>query len=114
MGDRTTWFKRKKTRIDVGGAFKAIQKPLDLTKKSNSTSPDSQHLSSLEGSSSRRGASQTSYEAMHKPQEAEVACLDIDEVKSFICDIYCGPMIDILHQCNTPAEALIRYIFEVG
>src|ERR1700729_589726 len=69
MGDRTTWLKRKKTRIDVGSGFKIIPKPLDLkTKGSNNRTSgysSQQHMSSTAGGgSSHIGTSQPGADAI--------------------------------------------------
>jgi hypothetical protein len=97
IGDRTTWFKRKRTRIDVGSGFKTVHRPLDSRKgkRNNSTAMDSsQHLPSLEGNqASPSGTSRTNSKVIHSQrtsqpggyhesdEEAEVAYFNIDEVK---------------------------------
>jgi hypothetical protein len=52
MGDRSTWFKRKTTRIDVGSGFKIVPKPLDSQRKAGG------HRSQEQGPSTSAGSSQ--------------------------------------------------------
>jgi hypothetical protein len=51
MGERKNWFKRKKTRIDVGNGFVTIRKPFDLKKSGKG----SVHLSPQQYSASSQG-----------------------------------------------------------
>jgi hypothetical protein len=94
ISDRTTFFKRKRTRMDVGNGFKTAYKPLDSKKwkRSNPTATDSsQHF---EGSqSSPSGMSRRNSEIIHsqqapQPEEYyesdEEAEVNIDEVRGLI------------------------------
>jgi hypothetical protein len=125
ISDRTTFFKRKRTRINlnVGSGFKTVDKPLNSKKwkRSNSTAMDSsQHL---EGShSSPSDMSRTHSEIIHsqrtpQPREYhksdEEAEVNINKVRGFIYnDIATASFASLQH--NTISEALMGYIFEVG
>jgi hypothetical protein len=58
IGDRTTWFKRKTARIDVGNGFKIVPKPLDSQGKATKDVVDRGHRSQGRGSSTSAGSSQ--------------------------------------------------------
>ena len=106
MGDWATWFKRKKIRIDVGSGFKAVPKSLELKMKSNNSTTADRNLPPSEGSQSMlRGGPQT---GIHPRANME-------EVNSFICDSTIIAFTSLIyHQHDSPAEALIDYIFQVG
>jgi len=97
MGDRTTWFKRKMTRIDVGSGFKIIPKPLDSQKKATKDLDGSQQ----EGPSMSAGPSQSdassattrtldlTYRREDEDEELSDSddghLMNIDEVGRFFC-----------------------------
>jgi len=105
MGDRSTWLRRKTTRIDENSGFKVVRKPLDLkTKERDNTTThegSQQHLSSSGGGqssrsdTSRAAAKVTPFGGQQSPQlgeysgsdeEAEMVSLNFDEVEYSICD----------------------------
>jgi hypothetical protein len=109
MGDRTTWFKRKKTRIDVGRGFKTVRKRLDTLKKDNYNTANRdgsrQQSSSSDGGQSslnttaRVGAESVPFDSREVPdlethggsdEEGDIAELNINEVKYFTCDYSLG------------------------
>ncbi|KIM76680.1 hypothetical protein PILCRDRAFT_12564 [Piloderma croceum F 1598] len=106
ISDRTTFFKRKRTRIDVGNGFKTAYKPLDSKKwkRNNSTAMDSsQHLQSSEGSqSSPSGMSRTNPEIIQSQRTSQPGGYhESDEEAEVNVDEH-----------NTIAEVLMGYIFE--
>jgi hypothetical protein len=100
MGDRTTWFKRKMTRIDVGSGFKIIPKPLDsqkkATKDSNGGQRSQQEGPSMSASPSQCDTSSATTRAMDFTYQGEDEdeefsdsddgnLMNIDEVGRFFC-----------------------------
>jgi hypothetical protein len=88
MGERTNWFKRKKTRIDVGNGFETVRKPFDSKKYIMESSinrspqqhlPSSQDAGSLSGNVSRVSMDADGFEGRRAPLFGESAASDVEE-----------------------------------
>jgi hypothetical protein len=127
MGDRTTWFKRKMTRIDVGSGFKIVPKPLDSQKKmakdfDGSHRPQQQGPSAPAGSSQGDTSSATTramdftYQSEDEDEESSDSddgnMTNIDEVGRF-CLQYGLVTVLTSSQISTPVDVLMGYIFQV-
>jgi hypothetical protein len=130
IGERTSWFKRKKTRIDVGNGFVTVHKPFDSKKTSKESSIHGipqQHLSSSQGGGSPpSGGSQaaleldgvedkwtpSSGEYSGSDEELDIGTNEVSELLLSICAESLIISLTSKPQC-TPAEAMIGYIFEV-
>lgn len=63
IGERTSWYKRKKTRIDVGNGLVTVRKPKKISKESSIHDIPHQHLSSSQvGGSPPSGETQAALE----------------------------------------------------
>jgi hypothetical protein len=80
IGDRTTWFKRKRTRIDVGNGFKIVPKPFDSQRKATKDLVGGGRRFQEQGPSTSADSSQNdTSSATTRAMDVEYRCEDGDE-----------------------------------
>jgi hypothetical protein len=78
MGERKNWFKRKKTRIDVGSGFVNVRKPSDSKKNSKESSihlSPQQHLAFSEGGGSQPSSGSQAVAEVESPESKRAPSL---------------------------------------
>lgn len=119
MGDRSTWLKRRKIRVDVGTGFMTVRKPLDSKKKDNKDSTtrnaSQRSLASSCGESSQSGMSRSGSQSTEtcrgtyddenfdSDDESTSSVADIDEVHNLH-----------LQPCSRPNSDLVVVEYSSG